>query len=150
MPTTIPSARTWLYDQLVALQGTTLAGVHVARSGIWKDTPEKDTIEVLNARAPTFTARRLGALQYDEEYTIPVRVAVTGPEGDLEVVEDRLWDLVTIIAGLVITEHRLGGLVQQAQPGASDDEASGPMSEGGDFATFTLNVDVLAHVNLAA
>ena len=151
MATSIPQAHEWLYDALTALQATTLSGVHVAKFGVWKDTPEKDTIEVLGVVQPAFTPRRIGQLSYDEEYVIPVRIATTGAGGDLAVVHARLWEYVSIVAGTVIGAHRMGGAVIRALPGTSDDDPQiGPLSEGGDFATYTLNIDVMNHVDLTA
>jgi hypothetical protein len=152
MASTIPAARTALHAGLVALQATTLAGVAVYRTGNWKESGEHDLISVLNARDISREYPAAGAAFMTEEYTIPVAVEVYRQGDNLQTVETRLWDLVTIIEGFVLSNGAKLGVagVQRAHPAGllPPGEQSGPSASSEDMllAAGTVAIRVTAIV----
>ena len=144
---TIPAARTALIDALTA--NTDLAGVLVARSGVWKDRPQDERIEVLNAR-DIEREPRLRAHNFAERYTIPVRITATRGGDDLETIEDRMWELTTLVEQTALANHTLGGLVVHIIPGniPNDTIESGPTESRGVVSTLVLELDVEARASL--
>lgn len=151
MSSSIPTARSALVAMLEALTGAGegLEGVHVARTGVWKEQPQDDYVEVLNAREIE-RERRLGGLQVAETYDLPVRVRCYDRGADLEAVELRLWERVTAVEGAVLADNRLGGAVSYCNPAQMPDgERSGPADGNTVFAEITMHFNVGARPSLA-
>lgn len=150
MASSIPAARTGLHDLLNALTATTLTGVHVARTGLWKDVGEHDSIIIGNATDIDREWPGAGATQFKESYLLPVHVAASASGSDLQAVEQRLWDLVTIVEQTAIANRHLGGLLIHMLPaGAREGEESGPTDNSRVIARLTLNLSCLASVVLS-
>lgn len=150
MASTIPATRTALTGLLQALQATTLTGVHVGRTGLWKETGQHDAIIVGNATSIDREWPGAGATRFKESFTLPIHVEAFKAGDQLEAVEDRLWALVTIVEQTVIANRLLGNLLIHMLPaGVADGEESGPTDNGRVMARLTLNVECLASVNLA-
>ena len=149
MSSTIPAARTFLYEQLLANED--LSDVFVARTGIWQEKAPMERVEVLNARSID-REPRLGGARFRETYTIPVRVTAVRGGDDLETVEDRLWELVSVVEQTVLADGSLGGNVVHAVPAGSDDdgERSGPSENNTIAASLTLEIHCEARATLAA
>jgi hypothetical protein len=148
MPSSVAATRTSLYTALKALETTTLEGVHVARTGLWKDIPKRETIAVGMPPSKNYDFPGAGATYFKESYTIPVYILAVSGAGDMQVVEDRLAALEAVTQQTVIANHQLGGSLIYMLPAGGEDIDS--WSEGTrNLAVMTLNVECLASVNLA-
>jgi hypothetical protein len=149
MASSVPAARTALYDGLLTLRGPAepLEGVGVYRTGVWQQSGANDRILILNA---TDIRRDVVALAtstpFREEFTLNVAVEVyrRGPAEDVDVVEDRLWALITAVEQYVMSDKTLGGAVSKCVP-ADVNEQAGPSSESEDtvLAMATLRLECM-------
>jgi hypothetical protein len=152
MASKIPTARTALITALKALTDPSepLDGVHVARTGEWRDQGTNEAIVVENARNIERTPM-LGGRDFAERFTIPVRVVAVLGGADLEAVETRMWALVTVVEQTILASGHLGGILVYARPAGSDDgERSGPSDEQNVVAELVLNVECESRSTLAA
>jgi hypothetical protein len=152
MASSVPGARTALYDGLAALTATTLSGVGVYRTGLWQEARATDRIIVLNASG---VEREVAALAqpapFREEYTLNVSFEVYRSGSGMQFVEDRLWALITIVERYVMANPTLGGALRQALPMNVDPEQSGPHASDEDtvVAMATLRIACWARVLLS-
>ena len=154
MASAVPAARSALYTSLSALTavGQPLENVGVYRTGLWREARQSDRVTLLNA---VDIRREVAALAttapFREEFTLQVAVEVyrKGPADDIDVVEDRLWAIITEVEQLVMSDRTLGGAVRQAMPGDVN-EQSGPSGNDEDtlVAFATLQIDCWARVFL--
>jgi hypothetical protein len=147
MASSVPGARTALYDGLTATFGgptPALDGVGVFRTGLWKDVSARDRIIVGKADPVLRDIAALGTLTpFREEFTLFVYCEVYRRGDDIGFVEDRLWDLVTAVEQFLLADKTLGGNVSQALPGDVREDQSGPSGEDEDtvIARATLSVE---------
>ena len=152
MASSVPTARTNLYTGLLALtaDGQPLDNVGVYRTGLWKEAQAHDRIVILNARE---VRREVMALSPQtpmrEEYTLNVAVEVYRQGDGMQVVEDRLWAIITEVEQYVMSNKTLSGAVMQALP-MQVDEQSGPSATDEDtaLAMATLQIQCRARVFL--
>jgi hypothetical protein len=154
MASSVPGARTALYQGLLTLRDPAepLEGVGVYRTGLWQQSGANDRILILNA---TDIRRDVVALArpapFREEFTLNVAVEVyrRGPAEDVDVVESRLWALITAVEQYVMANETLGGAVNKCIP-ADVNEQAGPSSESEDtvLAMATLRLECWARVFL--
>jgi hypothetical protein len=153
MASSVPAARTALYNGLAALTGPAepLEGVGVYRTGLWKEASASDRVTVLNASG---VEREVAALArpapFREEYTLNVAFEVYRGGDGMQFVEDRLWALITAVEQYVMANPTLGGAVNQALPMRVDPEQSGPHASDEDtvLAMATLRLACWARVLL--
>jgi hypothetical protein len=153
MASSVPAARTALYEGLAALTGTgePLENVGVYRTGLWKETQAHDRVVVLNASG---VDREVAALArpapFREDYTLNVAFEVYRSGDGMQVVEDRLWELITAVEQYVMANPTLGGAVSQALPMRVEPEQSGPHASDEDsvLAMATLRIACWARVLL--
>jgi hypothetical protein len=154
MASSVPGARTALYNGLLTLRDPAepLEGVGVYRTGLWKQSGAHDRVIVMNARNVERDVRALARpAPFHEEYVLEVGFEVyrRGPETDVDVVEDRLWALITAVEQYVMANEKLGGAVNKVTPGRVQPSA-GPSPEDDDtiMASAVLDLAIWARVFL--
>lgn len=128
MASSVPNARTNLYTGLAALTGPaeSLEGVGVYRTGLWREQQARDRVIIGNARDINRDVAALARpAPFREEFYILVSFEVYRTGNDVGFVEDRLWDLITVVEQFVMADPTLAGAVNKATPGRVD-EQSGP------------------------
>jgi hypothetical protein len=152
MASSVPTARANLHTGLSALTGAALSleGVGVYRTGMWGEDRSHDRIVIANAVDINRDVHALARpAPFREEFALLVNFEVYRTGNDLAFVEDRLWDLITVVEQYVMANPTLAGAVSQALPG-SVDEQSGPSTADEDtlLAMATLRLDCWARVFL--
>lgn len=153
MASSIPAARAALHAGLSALTDPSepLEGVGIYRTGRWTEDRAHDRITILNAANITREPAALATpTPIREEYTQRVAVEVYRQGNDLQVVEERLWELISAVEAYVMGNKTLSGTVNQALPGGVVDELTGPSQDNEDtlIAMATLQIDCWARVLL--
>lgn len=152
MASSIPAARANLYTGLTALTvaAQPLEGVGVYRTGMWMEERAHDRVVIGNARdISRDTAALAIPAPFREEFAILVNFEVYRTGNDIGFVEDRLWDLITIVEQYVMANPTLAGAINKVLP-SSVDEQSGPSSNDEDtlLAMATLRLECWARVHL--
>jgi hypothetical protein len=155
MASSIPAARTYLYELVDALtaEGEALEGVGVYRTGLWREAAPRDRVMLMNAIDIRRDWGHIGRRSMDENYAIQIDVQVYRSGSDLETIEDRLWAIATAIERAIVEDYTLGGTVRRATPaGAPGGATAGPTQEDNDvlMAQSTLRIDCFAQVNYLA
>lgn len=151
MASSIPSARTYLFDLLDGLTGTgeSLEGVKVVRTGYWDTIVESDVLVVEDAREIDWEWARLGALRATETYTLPVRLETYNIAGDLPAVEARLWELVIAVQAAIRSDLTFGNVVTKSIPRRIPAVESGPTDNNGDVVVSRCTLEIVCDATVS-
>lgn len=151
MPPSVPTARTNILATLTALQASSLSGVAVVRSAVYRDRPEREFVIVRAAEGITWEWQNLGngpSSRMEERYTIPIRVEVFTSEQDLPAAETRRWTIANVVLQALMADVTLGGLIHYFAASSPDEEEPQPVSETVLSAAMTVNLDCYAQSSL--